>query len=259
MRRIESFKKSKSGISTILGMLICVGILFSVVIPLFLYVNMVNNIYNRTVVEMRELDQRRSMESITVFAYPTAGQCLSVYTRNKCVLNVNVTRIWITDLENNTVHLLDGSNLPDLPLLLTPGLEKIVSINMSSFALGAYVNIDASTERGNVLASESNTLHITAEGGWEVFPYTIDVVIEGSGEGRKRYAILAEQLDQEGHPTGWNNTVVVSTIGRIAQASVGVPSYGDYKLTVYRWGESEPFFWKVVTVPLFAPVVVSDT
>jgi len=254
LRHTGFHERSKAGVSTLLGMLICVSILFSVVIPLFLYINMMNNLYNQTFLEMTELDQQRMMESITVFAYPTAGHVISVYIRNKCVLNVNITRIWVTDLQNKTVHLLDES------LYLTPGSYSITPINASSLKLGASVNVDVATERGKVYASETNTLYLTAKGEWEVLPYAIDIVIEGTGEGRKRYAVKAEQLDGEfGSSTGWSSAVSISTIGRIAQASVGVPGYGYYNLTVYREGQSDPFFWKVVKVPLFAPLVVPDT
>jgi len=253
LRHTGFHERSKAGVSTLLGMLICVSILFSVVIPLFLYINMMNNLYNQTFLEMTELDQQRMMESITVFAYPTAGHNISVYIRNKCVLNVNVTRIWVTDLQNKTVHLLDES------LYLTPGSYSITLINASSLKLGASVNVDAATERGKVYASETNTLYLTAKGEWEVLPYAIDIVIEGTGEGRKRYAVKAEQLDGEfGSPTGWSSAVSISTVGIIAQASVGVPSYGWYRLTTYKEGQPAPFFTKTVNVPLFAPIVIHD-
>jgi len=238
--------------------MICVGIIFSVVVPLFLYVNKLNNLYNQTFLETSEIDRQRSMESITVFAYPTAGNTINVYIRNKCPLNVKVMRIWITDLDNKTAIPLNGSSLLKLPLplLLTPGNDTIVPVPVSSLKLGGRVNIDVTTERGKVYASETNTLAITPEGEWEFLPYAIDVAIESTGEGRKRYAVKAEQYES-GHPIGWNNTILISVVG-FAQASIGVPTYGDYNLTVYREGQSAFFFTRVVKVPLFGPVVITD-
>lgn len=265
MRSIRSLKRSKSGVSTVLGMLFCVGILFSVVIPLFLYVNQVNNLYNRTVVEMGEFDKQRSMESLMVFAYPSANQCISVYVRNRGVVNVNVTRTWITDLENNTVHLISGANsemllVPpsDLPLILASGSDHTVIINGSSLALGSRVNIKVTTEKGNIFVSESNPLYMEEEAG--AMPYTIDVIIQSSKEGRKRYVIYTEQLNQTTEqPTGWNNTVTISMVGGFVQMSIGVPSTGKYHLKIYRSGlEDYPLYNQTVYVPRYSPIVVQD-
>ena len=256
MRSIGFLKRSKSGVSTVLGMLICVGILFSVVIPLFLYVNQVNNFYNRKVVEMTEFDKRRSMESLMVFAYPS-DQNIRVYIRNRGVVNVDVVRIWITDLENNTVHLISEANsemllVPPikLPLFLTSGSCHTVIINTSSLALGSPVNIKVTTEKGNIFVSESNPLCM--EEGAEVMPFTIDVVIQSSGEGRKRYFIYAEQLGN-----GWSTKYTISMVGGFVQSSIGVPSTGEYYLKVYRL-EDYPLYNRTVSVPRYSPIVVED-
>jgi len=65
--------KSGSAMSTILGMLIFIGILFTCVMPFFLYINEVNSLYDQTVVEMKQEDQNRALENIEVYAYPEYG------------------------------------------------------------------------------------------------------------------------------------------------------------------------------------------
>ena len=111
MRRL---RRSRSGLATVLGTLIFVGILFTCVIPLFLYVNTVNSYYEKAVAEMRQFDQRHEMEDLEVYAYPNDGNTeLNVYIRNRCALDVRVIRLWV----NNTFY--DDTDLSDLPLVLS--------------------------------------------------------------------------------------------------------------------------------------------
>jgi len=85
--------------STILGMLIFIGVLFTCVMPFFLYINEVNSLYDQTVIEMKQLDQDRTLENIEVYAYPlndTDNQ-ISLYIKNQCPLTVEIVRIWVND------------------------------------------------------------------------------------------------------------------------------------------------------------------
>ena len=182
--------RTKSGMATVLGMLIFVGILFTCVIPLFLYVNKVNSIYDRAVTEMRQFDQDKEGERIDVYAYPTSQSgLLNIYIKNKSPLPVKIIRIWINDNLNNRTckipgmvgHTIESVNISDM-LPTDPG-------NSSSF------NIKVMTATGNSIASLTNTLYYTVgetpdEGNWAGgMGFTIQVVIETSKEGTRFFHI----------------------------------------------------------------------
>ena len=72
--------RKKGGVSSVIGMLIVTAMLFTVVIPLFLYVNEVNTVYNIESDRMDRFDHERSMESLSLVAYPAEnGSELNVY------------------------------------------------------------------------------------------------------------------------------------------------------------------------------------
>jgi len=182
--------RSKSGMSTILGVLFFVGILFTCVIPLFIYVNKLNSYYYRAMTETREFDQDKESERIDVYAYPTSQSgLLNIYIKNKSPLPVKIIRIWINDNLNNRTCKIPGMvgqtiesvNISDM-LPTDPG-------NSSSF------NIKVMTATGNSIASLTNTLYYTAgetqgEGDWAGgMGFTIQVVIETPQEGTRFFHI----------------------------------------------------------------------
>lgn len=107
MRRI-SLHRSKSGIATILGTLIFIGILFTCAIPFYLRINQANTYYNQRVADMRRFDEKRGMENLEVYAFNYTVDKLKVYIKNRCSLEVRIVSIWINTnyssiLENGTI------------------------------------------------------------------------------------------------------------------------------------------------------------
>jgi hypothetical protein len=162
--------KDKRGISTILGVLLMVGILLTTILPLYIYVNAVNNYYDVTVVNMRTADQERSMELLDVYAlgHNETSESIDVTIINKSPLSINITHIWIlrTDLEK--ILIFTSQNKSSLPLqLIASSQMTIEDLDLSTILEDPeldYFNVEVTTARGNVFPSKTNPLH--HNGGW---------------------------------------------------------------------------------------------
>ncbi len=166
--------KSKSAMSTVLGMLIFVGILFTCVMPFFLYINKVNSLYDQTVVEMKQQDQDRALENIAVYAYPLnqSSSQIRLYIKNQCPLTVEIVRIWI----NNEYYASNlqisgmGENTTS-PIDIQDMLSQVEGV-------GSF-QVKVTTSRGNTFSSLTNPLQYSNESGWGGGPsFAVNIVIE---------------------------------------------------------------------------------
>ena len=66
--------KKKKGISSILGTIIFIGILFTSFIPMLLTMKQADNVYTRKVHEMQQNDEVQSAQELDVFAYPVEDE-----------------------------------------------------------------------------------------------------------------------------------------------------------------------------------------
>lgn len=157
MRRI-SFHRSKSGMATVLGTLIFIGILFTCAIPFYLRINQANTYYTQVVDEMRRFDEKRGMEDIDVYAYPLSETSneLNVYIKNRCALSVTIVTMWVNAVQHKGI--LVNPTIPSMedqtygPIPVTP--EE-----------GEDFYIEVLTNRGNRFASLTNPLTYTG-GTW---------------------------------------------------------------------------------------------
>jgi len=166
--------RSRSAMSTVVGMLIFVGVIFTCIMPFFLYINEINSLYDRTIIEMKQFDQERALEDIDVYAYPLSQNSsqISLYIKNRCPLTVEIVRIWINDqsfpyslqipgMGENTTDPIDIQDL----LSQTEGVE----------AFQAKVT----TARGNTFSSRTNPLQYSSDSGWSGGQsFAINIVIE---------------------------------------------------------------------------------
>lgn len=172
-------RRSRSGMSTVLGMLIFIGVLFTCVIPLFLYVNSVNTIYNQEVLVMRNFDTDREMELITPYAHPCeqSGSTVSVYVKNKCPFSVEIVMIWINDQKFSCSLLIPGMGYGTTIPIDISGMLPTQSGETEHF------NIKVTTTRGNTVSSLTNPLIYTKEttgGSWSGGSgFAINIIIEG--------------------------------------------------------------------------------
>jgi len=164
--------------STILGMLIFIGMLFTCVIPLFLYVNQVNTFYNRKVTEMTQFDQDREKEQIDVYAYPLSQSSneVNVYIKNRSPLSVKIVRVWIND------DKFDRSI--EIPAMGEGTIESIIiQLETKPF----YIKV--MTARGNTFSSYTNPLYYT-ENGWSGgMGFVIQVVILANPEATRFFKV----------------------------------------------------------------------
>lgn len=218
--------KSKSAISTVLGMLIFVGILFTCVMPFFLYINKVNSLYDQTVIEMKQKDQERATENVEVYAYPlneTSNQ-ISIYIKNQCPLTVEIVRAWVNDqfYSFNNVQISGMSwNVTD-PINVT-----LPETNSSLY----YVKV--TTARGNVFSSRTNPLYYSAESGWSGGgELAINVVISRNYSGRVTYNIRVVKISDSSVVCNDNVTLLGNTPSYVKKVVIEIPD--TYNVVVSR-------------------------
>jgi len=251
MSRIRSLRRSKSGVGSVLGMIFLVAIAFTTIVPLFLYVNNTNNLYNKTAEEMREFDRERSLESLAVFMYViNNGSALNIQIKNKCALNVQVVRIWI--MVNETCYMVTG--IPELESEIEPATTRMVACALPSG--NKVLKVKVATSRGNIFVAENNPVYVTGETwGWE--PFSINICMEADNGWIRRTVFVEYVGPVEGMK--WNNTVEVTqlVVGGYAYQSVGVKCDGYYKIQIWEWvgkiKQPKPYFTIVVSVSLEMP------
>jgi hypothetical protein len=181
-----------------------VGILFTTVIPLFIYVNSVDNYYDTTVVNMGIADQERSMEDLIFYAYGKTDDededLINLFIINQGSITVNVVHVWVVreDLEETLVFTSQNVSIPingeDLPLQINPS-NQVAFGNLTVTSIldpdpnKNYFNVYITTARGNKFSSSTNPLHKNG-GGWGTsgnWPW-IDVRIN-SGDGSNDFTI----------------------------------------------------------------------
>jgi len=175
-------RRSKRGISTVLGAIIFVGILITSVFPTYLYVNEVNSYYNKVTADLSRTDQERARELIEVYTYPVffdnSTVKMNIYIRNRSTSSINIIRIWI----NNTIPSIGG-----MPLAVAGTSDLTIEhINIPS---DGYFDVWVVTDKGNIFASMTNTIQIE-NGSWSGGnpPYMVNIVINKKS-GNRSYTI----------------------------------------------------------------------
>ena len=181
-------RRKRKGVSTVLGTLIFIGILFTSVVPMFLVMNQADTIYEQKKLERERLDEERAREELNVFVYPTgeiAPGNLTLTVENRCELTVKIVRIWI----NDTIH----------------DQESIIK-SMSPLELGSFdvsppagknstYDFRVTTDRGNLFEAGSGP--IVYDGwDWEVDTKMINVLISSSGVVFKIYVTGPNDYDE---------------------------------------------------------------
>ena len=166
--------KSRSAMSTVLGMLIFIGVLFTCVMPFFLYINEVNSLYDQTIIEMKQFDRERDMEDLAVYAYPInqSSSQIRLYIKNRCPLTVEIVRIWINDqyFPCDMQIFGMGENTTD-PIDIQSMLSQVQEVE--------DFQAKVTTARGNMFSSLTNPLQYSNTSGWSGGQsFAINIVIE---------------------------------------------------------------------------------
>ncbi len=164
----------RRGTSTILGVIIFVGIIFTAVIPMFLFMKQADILHEIRKVEVGRLDDERRGEDIHVYVFneTTSPDNLTLRVENWGDFSINIKRIWI----NDTFYPLDNFYVPP---------KNALEEELSDFAPvpDARYFIKVTTDRGNVFFEESGSLYCDEDGNWETGMFAITFYISEPGVG----------------------------------------------------------------------------
>jgi len=140
-------RRRRRGVSTIMGTLIFVGILFTSIIPMYIVMKQADNIYIRNVHEIGVSDQDRAREAIEANVYPGALGSPNLYINvtNTGVVPVDIVRVWVNDEVKNST-----------PTPVASQKSTIIPITIANPS-GSYI-VTLTTKRGNSFAATSETL-----------------------------------------------------------------------------------------------------
>ena len=161
----------RKGISSILGTLIFVSIIFTSFIPMMLVMRQADTMYDMRKHEMEILDQERIDEEVYVYVFPVTeyATTLTLDIQNRGNLVIDVVQVWINDVPIALSEQISSMNsiqliLDDDPYGFTPVEDTIYLIKIK-------------TARGNVFSSDSGSLYYNVDGIWEGGIFAINFLI----------------------------------------------------------------------------------
>jgi hypothetical protein len=217
-----------------------VGILSTAIIPLFIYMNSIDNHYNTTVVNMGIADQERRMEDLTVYAFGRDESCdMNVLLVNEGSIAVTIIRIWVMSMDLQRINIFTSENVSaplnahDLPLQLNPS-DKATVENLTLTIIVEdpekdVFNVEVTTARGNVFASSTNPLSYQ-EGEWGTgtnWPW-LEIIVR-SDEGQDDF-----QVDVVGNSNNFTDTICSEHVLGDYFTIIPVFKIGDYNVTVWK-------------------------
>lgn len=267
----RSHLKSRRGIQEVFGMLLTICMLFTAIIPLFLYVNSVNSHYDTSIEGLTEANHLKSLEELSAFAYPVGANftSLNVILKNLGVNPVKIARLWVTDLTTHATQFWDETDIPEFQTELPSSTYQIIyNVSIIDFGVGdRYLYVKLTSERGNVFPSDSNPLWITGEGwtGSTSDPFNIQFVFKNpkvsgawkiEGEIEVWYSKL---IDPDNLNVTYYRAFEIDQLvqGEEFLQTVEVPYEGVYRITVYistPKGNGEVFD-ETVELRLYKPLI----
>jgi archaellum component FlaF (FlaF/FlaG flagellin family) len=169
--------KLNRGMSTILGTLIFVGIMFSAIVPMQVVMQQADNYKLQKINEMEKKDSERYGEDITLTYYPqsqTSDQ-ICVKISNEGVLSTRIVRVWIRD----TFYVVDE--------IVESGESKTFGPYTVTLVEGVTYPVQGVTERGNIFSADMISL-VYSDGQWYTPSLGINVYI--SNEKGKYYILV---------------------------------------------------------------------
>ena len=239
------YRKKKKGVSTILGTLIFIGILFTAVVPMALVMKQADTIYEQKKLERLRLDEDRANEEVDLYVYPTGDSApdnLTFEGYNRGVLGSTIIRIWINE-DNKSVDIV-----------VQPNSEAVIGSYDVDPQDGDTFDVKMTTARGRSFECGTGTISFE-DGYWSVEALLINVLISSGGVVFKIELWL--QLEDE----SWEmiDEAQVWKIGGTALKTFDVTARGTpktYKVIVKRgsnpiheeiiemnWPEGPPIIW----------------
>jgi len=221
---------SRKGISTILGTLIFIGIMFSAIIPMTLTMKQADILFEKKKLGVTRSDDERSREDIVVYPIPSlTEQEMNVTLINRGEVSVEIVRIWV----NNTYYpvTVQISSLSSYEL----GPIPVATVE------GAEYEVRATSSRGNVYTSEIGTIYYE-NGEWVSETLGFNLIFPSRpGKGKRTNNWLNElqiTIKQNGDVLYMNSTMywAISASEKFFQ----LDQTGDYQIIIYIWCKPPP-------------------
>ena len=148
-------RSKRKGISTLLGTLIFIGVLFSAIIPMELVMKQADTYYTQAVKVNSQFEYEKASEDMKMYAYPVGDTSneIRVKVDNRCEIPIEIIRLWIRDeyIEINESVSVGGSE--------TFGPYTVDLQEDTSYPIRVV------TGRGNIFGSISDNLYY-GDGVW---------------------------------------------------------------------------------------------
>ncbi|MBN2334423.1 hypothetical protein JXL21_02610 [Candidatus Bathyarchaeota archaeon] len=245
--------KKRAGVSTILGVLMLIGILFSSILPLQIVMRDADSMKDRAKHEVQKLDQERTAESLSIYPLPNeAENTFNLTLINNCEVAINVNRIRV----NNSNPIDVDFNIPAMgnaevgPYILVP-------------KNGGVYDIRVVTSRGNVFTSSLGLLYYM-DGMWYseslgfrlIFPSRPNIYARGNDWLNELKVTI-----MDGETVLYENTTIYWAISA-SEMFFSMESSGEYRIIVYTLARTYFTYWKCIyddshsiTWPVGEPIV----
>lgn len=250
---------SKAGFSNIIGLLVAVAIIFTILLPLNLYNQDLQNKLIHTVRERKALDDMRFNERLRLNAFEVLDDTkpnknhIIIIAENIGKYPIIIVRIIIARESfngNATIIPIDGLNSdPPLPYILLPQNITYIDTNVVAEE-GVKYYIRVVTSRGNIFLPNENIL-IGGKGAGQssAFPYLFGVTITNMRNGKDYNFTLIGNVPYSPFTVNWQ-----ATASNIHQSFIFGVSPGDYILILKEDGDE--IYRRVVRIPEIIAVII---
>ena len=164
--RISQSRK-RPAVTTILGTLIFVSIMFTALIPLQLSMLQTDIIESQIIQDIKLSDNEKELETLNLVAYPTTttSDQLKIRVQNAGTLNIKLVKLWIKDQSyelNNTINV---------------GSAQVIGPYTVDLVANTSYPVTVITERGNLFSSNAGNMIYTTQGIWFTPSLGINVYI----------------------------------------------------------------------------------
>jgi archaellum component FlaF (FlaF/FlaG flagellin family) len=161
--------------TTIIGTLLFIGILFTSLIPLQMSMLQTDAFETLLIQEIEIKENEKTQESLSIVAYPTSttSNKLKIRVKNNGNIDANLAKLWI---KNNSTILNET---------IIAGQTKTLGPFNVTLETNTSYPVKVITERGNVLASEAGNIIYTSGGIW--FTPTLGINVYIANEQGKYY------------------------------------------------------------------------
>jgi len=181
-------RSKRKGISTLLGTLIFIGVLFSAIIPMELVMKQADTYYTQAVKVNSQFEYEKASEDMKMYAYPVGDTSneIRVKVDNRCEIPIEIIRLWIRDeyIEINESVSVGGSE--------TFGPYTVDLQEDTSYPIRVV------TGRGNIFGSISDNLYY-GDGVW--YTPSLGISINIANEKGKYYLKVSNATWSEEYTT----------------------------------------------------------